>query len=598
MQKILILPHQSRYMQAPYLFPEIRYFMLVCGYGCVHADTEIETPHGDIKIKDFEGGAVYAYEEASRKRIITMASKPVAYKKVPMFEVTLSSGKKITVTAEHRFLTTSGYKPLSSFDCFHTTYVKGGSRDFLISSVLETLKIVDVRHIGKYLYYDMHVPVYHNYFACGAVHHNSGKTRANVFSLLYTVQALQGKKDKAGDYARLMVAGVTLSHLSKTFLTYLRQMLDQTKSRYTENKKDNYFVIGTVTVFIVPMENPGDIYGLDVHKIFVEEIDELTEDKAIEAIRSLSERCRQQIPGERPPAICLGSTAQGQKGLYRIYNHFKKNGVGFVLMRGRTQDNIYLPKELIQDMLKTYTPEEKRVFMDGEFLSIAKGRVFPDFNWERNYLDYDLDEELHPEETVYIGMDFNQSYNRASAYVVRDGVIYCVKDYDFPDAQDSPMVFRHDFPEQRILWIPDVTIKDSFPQYARELRRHGIQIIYRKKNPLVEDTAFLVNKLFYTGRLLVCRIAKNLAEACALFMRDKENKIPKGVGPSSPAHYCDGLRYVASFIAIRNSAFQDIRRLIVEKRASFRSDTEAPVKELGDGYTQIAPSAFLTRRRA
>jgi hypothetical protein len=33
MQKIIVLPHQSEYMQAPYLFPEKRWFFFVCGYG-------------------------------------------------------------------------------------------------------------------------------------------------------------------------------------------------------------------------------------------------------------------------------------------------------------------------------------------------------------------------------------------------------------------------------------------------------------------------------------------------------------------------------------------------------------------------------------
>jgi hypothetical protein len=432
------------------------------------------------------------------------------------------------------------------------------------------------------------------FFVCG---YGAGKTKANVISLLYAVKQLQNKKDRSGDYARLMVAGYTLAHLNKTFLVYLRQILDQSKTRYTENKKDNYFVIGTVTVFIVPMENPENIFGMDVHSIYGEEIDELTEDKAIEAVRALSERARQQIPGERSPFLCFGSTSQGQKGLYRIYNHFKKSGTGFVLIRGRTEDNPFLPASMIRDMKKMYSQEEKRVFMDGEFLAIAKGRVLGDFSWERNYLNYDLDTELQPGETVYIGMDFNVSYNRASAYVVRERVIYCIKYYDFANPQDAPSVFRHDFPEQRILWIPDVTIKDSFPQFARELRKYGIQIIYRKKNPLVEDTVFLVNKLFYTGRLMVCKIAKDLAEACALAMRDKENKIPKGVGPSSPIHAIDGLRYVCSFICMRDKDFRDIRELVIDKRASFRSDSNKPVQNLGNGYVQIHPDALYRGKR-
>ena len=407
---------------------------------------------------------------------------------------------------------------------------------------------------------------------------------------------LQGKKDRAGDYARIIVAGYTLSHLNKTFLIYFRRYLDASKTPYTENKKDNYFIVGTVTVLLLPIENPDAIFGEDSFATYVEEIDELTEDKALEAIKALSERTRQRIIGSRESFCCLASTSQGQRGLYRIYNHFKKNGVGFTLIRGRTEDNIFLPASQIRDMKRMYTKEERLVFMDGWFLAIAKGRVLGSFDWARNYLNYDLDTKLRAGETVFVGMDFNTNFNRASAYVVREGVIYAIKYYDFPNPNDAPSVFRHDFPEQRILWLPDVTIKDSFPMFYRELRKYNIHVVYRKKSPLVEDTCFLVNKLFYMGRLNICRIAKDLAEACAMAVRDKDNRIPKGKGPSSPMHAIDGLRYVCSFIAMRDRNFRDIRRLVLEKRASFRSDSDTGIQDLGDGYMRVHPGALRKKR--
>jgi hypothetical protein len=457
---------------------------------------------------------------------------------------------------------------------------------------MQTVKMLP--HQGLYLQAPYLFPeVTYFLLVCG---YGAGKTRANVFAALHAIKRLQGKKDQAGDYARIIVAGYTLSHLNKTFLLYLRQMLNNSKTPYMENKKDNYLIIGTVTVLIIPIENPETIFGMESAAIFVEELDELTEDKALEAVRALTERRRQQIIGERSPYICFASTSQGQKGLYRLYTHFKKTQTGFVLLRGRTQDNVYLPKGQIADLYRIYTPEERRVFLDGEFLSIAKGRVLGDFDWERNYVDEDLDLGMVPGETVLIAQDFNAGYNRAAAAVVRDGAIYIVKRYDFPDPQDAPSVFRHDFPTQRILWIPDVTIKDSFPQYARELRRHHIQIIYRRKNPLVEDTCFLVNKLLYVSRLFFCRMAKDAAEACALAMRDKDGKIPKGIGPGYPIHDIDCIRYICSFVASRDPAFRDIRRLIMEKRASFRTDSDETVHDLGDGYMQIHPDALRSRK--
>jgi hypothetical protein len=431
------------------------------------------------------------------------------------------------------------------------------------------------------------------FLCCG---YGAGKTRANVIALLYDVKRLQGKKDRAGDHVRLMVCGTTLSHLEKTFLIYLRQYLITSKTPYTENKKYNTFKIGTVIVILQPLENPGDIYGMDVHKIYVEEADELTTDKMLEATKALNERCRQVIIGERSPCVCFGSTSQGQKGLYAVYNHFKKSGVGFVLIRGRTEDNPFLPKRLVRDMLKMYTPEEREVFMHGKFMAIAKGRVLPGFDWERNYASYDLDTDVKPDETILWGQDINSGYNRGSAYIIRDGVLYAIKYYDFQNLLDAPKVVRHDFPVQKILWLPDVTIKDSFPMFAKELRKYNITIIYRKKSPNVEDSCFLVSKLFYLNRLIVCKIAGTLAEACATAQRDKNNQIPKGVGPSSPIHAIDGLRYVATFVVVKYPDFAGIRQLIADKRASLRGeqDKEALVKKIGAGYTEINPEAFVT----
>jgi hypothetical protein len=423
---------------------------------------------------------------------------------------------------------------------------------------------------------------------CG---YGAGKTRGNVFAVFYAIKRLQGKRDKAGDYARLIVAGYTLSHLNKTFLIYFRQMLINSNTPFIENKKDNFFVVGTVTVLIIPMEDPKTIFGMESWGIFVEEIDELTEDKTIEAVQVLIERRRQVIEGERDPFMCLASTAQGQKGLYRVYTHFKKSGIGFVLIRGRTEDNIHLPKAQITDLYRMYSPDEREVFMHARFIALSKGRVIPDFSWERNFIDEDLDTMLESGERVIIGQDFNVGFSRASAAVVREGVVYIIKRYDFPNIQDAPAVFRHDFRTQEIFWAPDATLKDSFPAFSKELRKYGIYIVHRRKNPLVEDTVFLLNKLLYTSRMMFCPMAKDAAEACSIAFRDKDGKVPKGVGKGSPIHDIDTLRYIAMFVVHRYAEFADSRRLVVNKFASLRGDQDL-VQQVEGGYTQVAPEYY------
>ena len=217
---------------------------------------------------------------------------------------------------------------------------------------------------------------------------------------------LEGEKDEGGLYAKIVVGGYTYAHLEQTFLIDFRAYLEASKTPYHEDTKNHIFTIGTVQVILVQLLEPGKIFGQSVYACIVDESDELPEDVMIEAMKSLSQRCRQIMPNHRAPFIMSASTAQGMKGFYRLYCHYKKSGIGFVLIRARTQDNWYLPKEYIIDLWKNFTETERKVYMEGQFLSVTQGRVIPGFDWDRNFIPED-DFELLPGDRVYWGQDFN-----------------------------------------------------------------------------------------------------------------------------------------------------------------------------------------------
>lgn len=360
---------------------------------------------------------------------------------------------------------------------------------------------------------------------------------------------------------------------------------------------------GTRTVYDITVEDCHEFLTSRGWAKNCDEVDELPEDVMIEAMKSVSQRVRQIMPNHRSPYIMSASTAQGMKGFYRLYCHYKKSGIGFVLTRARTQDNWYLPKEYILDLWKNFTETERKVYMEGAFLSVTQGRVIPGFDWDKNFApESDMDLELRRGERVYIGQDFNSGYNRGSAWVARNGTLHCIKRYDFPDPDDMANIYRYDFPDQDIFWLPDVTIKDQYPHFARDLRRNDIHIIHRSKSPLVEDSCFLISKLCAQGRILIHSQAREVAEAFSTASRGKDNKIPKGVGPNSPIHDIDGARYVCSYLALILPEFKDIRKGIMSHLASFRAGAEemeerlSAVASVGAGYTRIEGRAFTERR--
>jgi hypothetical protein len=433
-------------------------------------------------------------------------------------------------------------------------------------------------------------------FVYGVAGYGSGKSRALSLLLLKIIGQLSGRKDKNGHRPRGILAGATLGHLYKTTLGYILEDLENSKTPYALDKKNNVLHVAGVDIMLVAMAVPENIRGEDVYFILADEVDDIgkvtgSDDTTFEAVKALNERCRQRIPGVRPPYLVFASTSQGQKGLYRIYTSFKKNGTGFVLVRGRTVDNRYLDPSYEKSLRKFYSPHEYRVYAEGEFLALASGRVFGDFDWDRNCVQYDMDTNVPPDETIYTSFDLNTGYNRGCAFRLVNGVLYAVKAYDFTDLRDAPKVLRYDFPHNRIFFLPDTTAKDQVATFVKELHRYNIHYISRSKNPLVEDSVFLVNKLLYTSRFLICPMAKDLAEAMANEMRDKDGNIPKGKGPNSPVHITDSARWTAYFLAMTNSALNDIRRVTIARHEAIRETIEDR-QDLGGDYMDMSPVAF------
>lgn len=164
-------------------------------------------------------------------------------------------------------------------------------------------------------------------------------------------------------------------------------------------------------VYDIEVEEAHEFFagGILVHNCaFVDELDELPTHTCIAVVKALNDRCRQSIVGEtRSPFLAFTTTSQGLKGTYQTIMNFRKIGMSYMIIRGRTRDNIYLQKEYVEAMYKMYNEKETKCLLEGEFISIDSGLVFPDYNPAYNKLDIDLYNSLDAGETVYIGQDFN-----------------------------------------------------------------------------------------------------------------------------------------------------------------------------------------------
>ena len=419
----------------------------------------------------------------------------------------------------------------------------------------------------------------------------SGKTSALVKAIEHTVKLLLGKKDLEAHNPKVLVASKNLTFMKKTLTGLLEQDLKETNSEYSYDKAHNIITIGNVELLLIPDEDESSIYGFSCSCAYVDELDELDTQTAMAVVKSINDRCRQQIEGFRTPFMCYTTSSQGLKGTYQTIMHFQKSGIGYVLMRARTKDNIYLPKDYVENMYSIYNEKEVACLLEGQFVSIDSGLVFPDYHPDVNKLDVDLYDYVRDNSLpVYIGQDFNGFGNNAVAFAIISGAIIAIKDYEFPDIRRAPEVFRYDFPTSEILWIPDMTYKEHFVEFKKELRIFNIKIAYRSCNPLVGDRNFACNKLFVAQRLFICPMCKGMENTLMTWQKDPKTGQPSKGGKGAPDHKGDCMGYVVHYLLSWKRELKPLYRVTLERLYEARRARGAEASELEVTSTTLDPS--------
>lgn len=409
----------------------------------------------------------------------------------------------------------------------------------------------------------------------------SGKTSALVKAIEYTVKQLLGKKDLEAHNPKILVASKNLTFMKKTLTGLLEQDLKETNSIYSYDKAHNIITIGNVELLLIPDEDESSIYGFSCCCAYVDELDELDTQTAMAVVKSINDRCRQQIEGFRTPFMAYTTSSQGLKGTYQTIMHFKKSGIGYVKIRARTRDNTFLPKDYVENMYSIYNEKEVDCLLEGKFVSIDSGLVFPDYHPDVNKLDYDLYEYARDNNyDIYIGQDFNGFGNNAVAFAVINGSPVMIKDYEFPDIRRAPEVFRYDFPNNKIVWIPDMTYKEHFGEFKKELRIFRITIAYRSCNPLVGDRNFACNKLFVAERLFICPMCKDTETTLMTWQKDPKTGLPSKGGKGAPDHKGDCIGYVVHYLLSWCRELKPLYRVTLERLYESRRARGADAIEL------------------
>lgn len=168
------------------------------------------------------------------------------------------------------------------------------------------------------------------------------------------------------------------------------------------------------------MDKPESIVGFKIGNALIDELDVMKPEKATLAWRKIIARMRYKRDGLRN-GIDVATTPEGFRFVYEQFYRAPLDKPELQSLYGLIQASTYenarfLPDDYISSLRATYPPQLIEAYLNGQFVNLTSGAVYPDFSRKLNHTDA----EMLPGEPLHVGMDFNVSNMAATINVIRD----------------------------------------------------------------------------------------------------------------------------------------------------------------------------------
>lgn len=344
--------------------------------------------------------------------------------------------------------------------------------------------------------------------------------------------------------ANLAVYCPTYDLLKLNLIPRIIAMLDQLKLFHIYHKGDHIItVLGFGSIIFRSMDNPDRIIGYEVFRSHCDEIDLLEQKKAELVWNRIIARNRQKVINpewkhlaarfeggaktikrhvdERGEEYFMQAKRRVNKySLNRVsayttpesfgftYNRWKRKPVpGYEYVVAPTYSNPHLDHTYIESLRETYTEQMVKAYIEGMWVNLTSGSVYPYFNRET----HDTKVVAKPKEPLHIGMDFNVTDMCATVHVIRNGILYCVDElFGLLDTPDMCEVIEERYQRHghNITIYPDASGSGTSSKSASEsdltlLKKAGFKIKAPSKNPLIKNRVASMNKRFETRKYFV-----------------------------------------------------------------------------------------------
>ena len=247
------------------------------------------------------------------------------------------------------------------------------------------------------------------------------------------------------------------------------------------------------------MDMPERIVGYEVADSLVDELDTLKTEQARTAWQKIIARNRQKKPDGSLNTVAVGTTPEGFRFTYEQWA--RSGNPSYELIKASTYSNtINLPDGYIESLKSTYPSNLLSAYLDGEFVNLTAGSVYPEFDRRLNYCSTTILEG----EPLHIGLDFNVTKMAAVVYVLRDTEPHAV--LEFTDVFDTPAMcqsIKSRLQGHAIFIYPDASGNARKSNNASEsdlsiLRQAGFNVFVNSRNPAVKDRVLATNNLIHS----------------------------------------------------------------------------------------------------
>lgn len=296
----------------------------------------------------------------------------------------------------------------------------------------------------------------------------------------------------------MVLMSPTIAMNKRELLPAFEALLMDQEVKYTQVKSQDRFDIRVgnkvCKVYFLSIENHMKARSMNLAVFGMDELDTVKEEIAEAAWITMTSRLRKGNVFQG----FVTTTPEGYKFTYKYF--VEEMDEDKHLIQAKTSDNIFLPQEYIDDMKKRFPANLVDAYLNGQFVNLTSGSVYPNFDRKRNHTDLKIEDfKEHP---LHVGIDFNVGKMVGIINIIDNHFPYTLD--EITGEKNTETLIRElkkRFPNKKMYAYPDSSGKSEHSNASETdislLISNGIQCFYNPTNPLVKNRVNSMNAMLY-----------------------------------------------------------------------------------------------------